>query len=379
MFIYFKLLYICIINILFIPFILLKKYSVINETYFNSILKKLLKLNGPIFIKYVQILLLDKEFLKLYISDKLIVELTDFEDKVYPNTKLEDDLFILGKNIKSQTSIASGSISDIYEIKIDNQELIIKKVIKNKKEDICKTFILFRLFLKLMYLFKNFRFFTKIIDLNNFKNLLLKQCDMDYETTNLKKFYKIFKNYDTINSPKYIYNNKSILVMEKINGLKYDDFIKKYPQKLLETQFVIFSSIYVMINNNIIHGDLHLGNMLFNINNNNVVNSIIDFGIVYNITDIQKKYLLLFMENNDIKYLFLFLNTINPKIPTEKESYRKLYFSKIKKCNIKIVKEYKIPLEILNLISILQFISQNLEKKYYNQLIDYLITNNIID
>ena len=50
---------------------------------------------------------------------------------------------------------------------------------------------------------------------------------------------------------------------------------------------MIYSAVVIMLKNNVLHGDFHQGNFLLNIVSDKVELTIIDFGIICNITDEQ--------------------------------------------------------------------------------------------
>ena len=375
---YLQLLITLIVNILIIPFFLLYKCYLVPEWIHNKFIKYIIIFNGPVFIKYVQLLLIDKEALREHISTDLINELTNLEDKIYKPIKLNNKVIINNENlnIENSYSIASGTISSVYEFNYNNKDYILKKVHKNLVQNIKRGYILLKIILTKFPFISKYKKFCKLVDIKNFENVLLKQCDMHYESGALQQFYRLFKTSLIINTPKYVFNTQNILIMRKLDGYKFDDFIKLYPDKKLETYCLLTSSIYAMIKYKFLHGDFHFGNMFFDIQNDTVVINIFDFGIVFNLSDEQSKNLLDYIETQQTDKLVCFLKTINPNIPSD---WRGLHIKKIDSIDIDLIKNYHIPLEIINLLSIFQNIRSIFKKTNLNHLIDYMIDNNIID
>ena len=79
----------------------------------------------------------------------------------------------------------------------------------------------------------------------------------------------------------------------KVNGLSYRKFIKKYPEYDYETISALYYCAYKMIKNKFFHIDLHWGNLFLNLNESGIVQiTLIDYGIVKEINDIEQKCLL---------------------------------------------------------------------------------------
>ena len=76
-----------------------------------------------------------------------------------------------------------------------------------------------------------------------------------------------------------------------------------------------------MIKNKIVHGDLHFGNFLFNLNDDKkrVEITILDFGVTCQLTDKQSKYLTTFLKTKNKNKLILFLKEIMINIPESLE------------------------------------------------------------
>ena len=68
--------------------------------------------------------------------------------------------------------------------------------------------------------------------------------------------------------------------MSKEEGYKINEFFNNYPDYRDEAVALLYSCLYKMINNRTLHGDLHFGNFLFKLDNNEVKITLLDFGII---------------------------------------------------------------------------------------------------
>lgn len=87
--------------------------------------------------------------------------------------------------------------------------------------------------------------------------------------------------------------------MRYVTGDTINIFLQKYPEKKEECDKLLRISIINMISKKFLHGDLHDGNLLFFLNNDEVKLNIIDFGLVITLTDEQKE---IYLRNIFLKY-----------------------------------------------------------------------------
>ena len=181
----------------------------------------------------------------------------------------------------------SGTVALVFKARLNNIPVVIKILrnnIKNRiKEDIYD----------LLHFFGNF-FIQKIINYYikiNFKNfinnncdILLKQCDFNNEVANALIFSNNLKNKKNIVIPR-VYKHftealNEIIVMDYLEGqIAKNVPIEEFKNHAITLQTFFFESLFMY---NVFHGDFHLGNIIIM---NDYTVGIIDFGIVYIITD----------------------------------------------------------------------------------------------
>ena len=276
-----------------------------------------------LYVKIFQACALNNNILNDEINNKLL-KFTDnapWTEEDIDNdtlTKFETEFNI---NIEDKsTPINSGMISLVFKgiNTKTNEELIIKikrKNIENKLEDGIEKLL----------------FFLKIVDLipyvNNYDlpniihkniNLIKHQTDFSQEVINIQRFSKLCENLKYIKIP-LVYDKVTtvypdIILMEYIRGKTIFN-IEKEEYEIYAKQIINFFSITTFIHG-VVHGDLHLGNILFikdDKKDEKYKNKIciLDFGIIYEIGETR----------NALFDIFTDMCSISPEILAKKILY----------------------------------------------------------
>lgn len=283
--------------------------GLIKLSTYNKFLIWIIKFNGPVSIKVFQILGSTKEINNLF-GDDFIDKIKHLQDNIYPNRKRHLNIFDYSRN----EPLATGTIGQVYTIKLTKHKDGILKIshsnIKKEIKDSINSFKLVKQIFKIIN--KKLYNLIKNVDLDEFYKFLINQTNFRIEAENIIKFNNIFLNHDIVRIPKVIDYSENYLVMSKEKGYKLEDFIKIYPDYKDETISLIYSMLYYMIKKGMIHGDLHFGNFLFNLNKGKkkVEITLLDYGIICPLTANQSKHLINFIKKNDNKSLIIFLTTI---------------------------------------------------------------------
>ena len=248
---------------------------------------------GQVFIKLIQLLLINQykwgDAFTINEYDELN-KILDQVDHNIPDTDFE---------------VGCGSVAYV-SYKTINKNRVIKKLIPNIKEDIYTSFERFKNMLKIASLL-NYDI-IEVSTLNNYYDFIIDQTKLDNEALMQIKVYNIYKNYEYINIP-YVYAyNSEMIEMDYVKGEKLSCFLKKYINLKKECFELLKEALYIMINNNIIHSDLHEGNLLFYTNDQKVYLNIIDFGLVVHLDDKSKSIFrnYLFGNPNYFRYIIDF-------------------------------------------------------------------------
>jgi predicted unusual protein kinase regulating ubiquinone biosynthesis (AarF/ABC1/UbiB family) len=253
--------------------------------------KELIKL-GIIGIKLGQYLYTQRYILNNNVRDRL--EPLLYHNKIHtPNETIKmisydkSNIFnLLVDRVNYNEVLGSGSLAQTYLCYLKDGK---KYVLKVSHPDVLKLKYEINI---IKFIVKMISYFKKInINWNDFFNNILEQSDLTIEGNNINEFNKIYKNYDKIEIPQLIYSNKYFIIMTFCEGTPMNKLNRKSNQYLIATNLVASSFLHSSYKYNIVHGDLHQGNILVKENGDI---SLIDFGICKRTK----------IENNDILYVY---------------------------------------------------------------------------
>ena len=187
--------------------------------------------------------------------------------------------------------IGSGSLTQVYRCMLPgygNSELVLK-VKHPEVNNLIKEIYIVKKILSLFSYYKKLNFIINI-DWNDFFILLEKQLDLNNEKDNLLLYHNIYMNnmynYDEITIPQYITGNEDFIIMTYCEGKPLNEYNKDTMQYKKAHKLLTCSTLHTFFCHQIIHGDIHCGNILVK-DNGNI--SIIDFGVCINFTEEENK------------------------------------------------------------------------------------------
>tara|TARA_Y100000590_G_scaffold450492_1_gene590257 strand:- start:1152 stop:2291 length:1140 start_codon:yes stop_codon:yes gene_type:complete len=261
------------------------KYSIniISEDDYNNEIIKFIMINGVIFIKFTQIITSGSgKKSKNAFGTSLFNKMIHLQDKCYQNIyNIIPYIDYIDKN-----PIASGSIAQIYKINYNNNIAVLKILLPNINYNIANSIQKLKKLKSFIY-YMNYPLYQiiEMYDLEEYLEYIEKQTNLYDETINTMKFKSIFSNTNKIIIPDIYYKDNSKIIMSYERGIKLIDLKKKYPEYYQEALYLMISFMYVSINNNILHGDFHLGNFLFRLEKDILKMIVLDYGIVVPIND----------------------------------------------------------------------------------------------
>jgi predicted unusual protein kinase regulating ubiquinone biosynthesis (AarF/ABC1/UbiB family) len=290
--------------------------GLIKLSTYNKFLIWIIKFNGPISIKIFQVMSSTKD-MNILMGPDFISQIKKLQDDVYPTRRRQLKTF----DYSSSDILATGTVGQVYTIQLTKKKQGILKIShKNIEKEIKESISSFKLVRSLFKIINNKIYkLIKTIDLDEFGRFLIDQTNFSREANNIIRFNKIFINHEMVHVPKVIDHSKKYLVMSKESGMKIEQFINTYPEYKEEAVSLIYSIVYFMIKNQIIHGDLHFGNFLFNLNQKKkrVEITLLDFGITCPLTKSQSQNLQKFIKKKDNKALILFLKEVIKNVPDD--------------------------------------------------------------
>ena len=220
-------------------------------------------------------------------------------------------------NIKLQSfkPYKSGTISLVFKGTLDDKPIVIKMVKKDIQKKLVESIDFFKLLgfiSKYIPYLSKFNIYSLIND--NSKELLL-QTNFIKEVENIELFYNKFKNDSNVIIPKvyntYTHENNNLIVMDFIEGTSVYSILHEDKEAYIRILYLfIFECLF---NNDLFHGDLHPGNILFIKDNENEDKKnkykigIIDYGIINTIsTEMKPNICIFFKKLAQKKYAELF-------------------------------------------------------------------------
>lgn len=196
---------------------------------------------------------------------------------------------IIVSDVNYDNILGSGSLAQTYicYLKNNDKNKCVLKVIHPNVLQIKYELLIVKYIIKIVSYFKKIN-----INWNDFFNNISEQCNLNIEANNIKEFYEIYKNNDKIEIPKLIYSHSNFIIMSYCEGTQMNKLDQKSKEYIQATNLVAASFLHSSYKYNIVHGDLHQGNILVK-DNGNI--SLIDFGICKKINS--KEY-------NDILYVY---------------------------------------------------------------------------
>jgi len=177
--------------------------------------------------------------------------------------------------------VGSGSIAQVYHLKdkITNENIALKIVHPNVRREIfiSKQIFLFFLFFY-FYIIQNKHI---PIDIYDFFKTVENQFDLKKEAINLSYFYHRYNNNKYICIPKLYDYSENIILMKYIQGLHINNLNIGFYHK---SKIFIILELFLqdsILNNGLIHCDLHSGNwkVLYNYKKKDFSIIIYDFGL----------------------------------------------------------------------------------------------------
>jgi ubiquinone biosynthesis protein len=229
----------------------------------------------------------------------------------------------LSKDIKINfTPIKSGTIGIIFIGTYKGNKVIIKTKRNNIKKKLCKSLSLFNFIGDMCNYIPILNTFNiKYILSKNSKNLL-DQINYDIEFNNINIFYDYFKDFKNIVIPKTYseFSNSEILTMDFLEGISLNK-LNSQESDSIKKQLLNFCEFFneSLYNFNIIHSDLHPGNVIFM--NDKI--GIIDFGLIKKInsndTLLMYYWFIGLQSKNYKKFLNIIFNKLTNKINENKD------------------------------------------------------------
>ena len=288
----------------YIFYLLFKNRKDIFEKNYDNLAKnicfKIAEIN-VIYVKLLQIIAVQNVF-SSHINEFL---LTYTDDVSYNDDEIDLSFMELfpNDNISDFKLIKSGTMSLIYKFNTPSP-IIVKVLRKNIKQKIENSVSSINCLISLFWWHPYIRNKNLLTIFNENKNKLYEHIDFIKEKNNTITMYEQFKNIDYIIIPRVWekYCNENCITMDYIEGESITDIDDDYMEEF--SNLLIKYSVKGLLYDRIFHGDIHSGNILFILDENDDENKyklgIIDFGIMGSFSkEEQNNFYLMFQAVND--------------------------------------------------------------------------------
>ena len=288
----------------YIFYLLFKNRKDIFEKNYDNLAKnicfKIAEIN-VIYVKLLQIIAVQNVF-SSHINEFL---LTYTDDVSYNDDEIDLSFMELfpNENQADFQLIKSGTMSLIYKFNTPSP-IIVKVLRKNIRQKIENSVSNINCLISLFWWHPYIRNKNLLNIFNENKNKLYEHIDFIKEKNNTITMYEQFKNIDYIITPRVWENycNEKCITMDYIEGESITDIDDEDMEEF--SNLLIKYSVKGLLYDRIFHGDIHSGNILFMLDENDDENKyklgIIDFGIMGSFSkEEQNNFYLMFQAVND--------------------------------------------------------------------------------
>ena len=288
----------------YIFYLLFKNRKDIFEKNYDNLAKnicfKIAEIN-VVYVKLLQIIAVQNVF-SSHVNEFL---LTYTDDVSYNDDEIDLSFMELfpNENQADFQLIKSGTMSLIYKFNTPSP-IIVKVLRKNIRQKIENSVSNINCLISLFWWHPYIRNKNLLTIFNENKNKLYEHIDFIQEKNNTITMYEQFKNIDYIITPcvweKYC--NEKCITMDYIEGESITDIDDEDMEEF--SNLLIKYSVKGLLYDRIFHGDIHSGNILFMLDENDDENKyklgIIDFGIMGSFSkEEQNNFYLMFQAVND--------------------------------------------------------------------------------
>ncbi len=195
--------------------------------------------------------------------------------------------------------VGSGSVAQVYRGSANGRSVAVKILHPGVRTAVEVDLALLRFGVWLIgKVMPSYRYMDLAAGLAEFSKEVRSQLDLGLEYKNLARFRELFKHDAEVTFPEPLFVSRDVLVMEFVEGQLMSDLLLQEAKTKQEVAFrkhlasVGLNAFFHMLKNNLVHGDLHAGNIIVTHNaaaKNVPPVHLIDVGIVVELAEQQRE------------------------------------------------------------------------------------------
>lgn len=236
--------------------------------------KRLLVASGPVFIKIGQWItqrpdVFPQAFIKQLESLQRDAPQHSFEETLHQLGSIDFDRF-------DKVPIASGSIAQVYRARYLGTEVVVKVRHPDIMARVNEDLLLLKAAIKLGAAAGSFH--CQVVDVERVTREMLLQCNLKHEKKCLEDISKNFSGNPYVHFPEPLFASESVLIETYCDGIpfaylgdpqkdpfRYKDDAERELARRLAKQATMAAFFQMILNDALLHADLHNGNQLYHI------------------------------------------------------------------------------------------------------------------
>ena len=254
------------LTIIFTPLALLYPVSYVAPSAYYRYLTATLEFAGPTFVKLGQWASTRRDIFPAEMCASLF--------RLHSKTSIGEHVKKIPEYVSSRyhvksPAIGSGCIARVYEgvDRNSGRRVAIKIKHPNVNESVYRDVRILELVAYVFSKIPTMKWLSLYESAREFSVYMKSQLDLNTEASNLKSFRTLFQDVKDVQFPSVVEHDENVLIMDFVNGSCLSELMKSSGNEKLKRSIArlgLKSFLKMLLKDNMIHGDLHPGNIMYN-------------------------------------------------------------------------------------------------------------------